>query len=63
LRSDWDYQHTFSGGDGVIYVVAANGELLWFRHDGWHDGSPDWASNSGTSVGTGWAAFQEIFRS
>ena len=43
-----------SGGDGVIYTVMDNGDLLWFRHDGRADGTFLWASNEGRKVGNGW---------
>jgi len=32
INGGWDsYHHFFSRGDGIIYAVAANGELFWFR--------------------------------
>ena len=36
---------------GVIYVIADNGDLMWYRHDGWYDGSFRWAFNEGKKVG------------
>ena len=51
---------SFSGGDGVIYARQENGDLNWFRHDGWHDGSYTWAAGSGRRVGSGWA-FKQVF--
>ena len=26
-----DFQHVFSRGDGIIYSVTADGDLLWFK--------------------------------
>ena len=52
----------FSGGDGVIYAISrSNGDLLWHRHDGWRDGSSNWAANSGNRVGNGWGQFKQVF--
>jgi hypothetical protein len=50
----------FSPGGGVIYGVTSNADLLWYRHDGWADGSVKWAAPEGKKVGTGWA-FKDIF--
>lgn len=43
---------------GVIYAVADNGDLLWYRHTGRDDGSFEWAANEGKKVGHGWNAKQ-----
>ena len=32
-------RHVFSGGDGVIYALMDNGDLMWYRHDGRNDGT------------------------
>jgi hypothetical protein len=37
------------------------GYLLWYRHDGWRDGSNTWAANSGARVGRRWEGFSTIF--
>jgi Tachylectin len=50
----------FSGGDGILYAVQDNGDLLWYRHDGWRDGSFTWAAGSGKRVGTRWSS-QQVF--
>lgn len=45
----------FAGGTpGLIYVLLDDGDLLWFRHDGWWDGSPRWSFDDGKTVGVGW---------
>lgn len=65
----------FSDGAGIIYAVtpreaatahasggstpASGGDLLWFRHVGWEDGSFDW--NGPKKVGTRWDAFKQLF--
>ena len=43
-----------STSSGVIYAIADNGDLLWYRHDGRGDGSFKWADNKGRKVGQGW---------
>jgi hypothetical protein len=40
--------------EGIIYAVADNGDLLWFRHDGRSDGSFTWADANARKVGVGW---------
>ncbi len=46
--------------DGVIYGVADNDDLLWYRHDGRGDGSFRWAADEGKKVGNGWN-FKNLF--
>jgi len=53
----WRADHVFSGGTpwlGIIYAVV-NGDLVWFRHDGWRDGSARWEGDQGKTVGWGWS--------
>lgn len=45
---------------GVIYAVASNGGLLWYRHDGRNDGSEAWASGA-KKIGHGWDGFTMVF--
>jgi hypothetical protein len=49
-------------GDGVIYAIAENGDLLWFRHDGRGDGSFRWTDDKGRKVGVEWN-FKYLFSS
>ena len=53
-------RQVFSGGDGVIYVIMDNGDLMWYRHDGRVDGSFRWADNNPRKVGAGWN-FKQVF--
>ena len=39
----------------IIYAIANNNDLLWYRHDGNTDGSATWAADAGRKVGGGWA--------
>jgi outer membrane protein assembly factor BamB len=43
---------------GLIYGVADNGDLMWYRHEGRNDGTFKWTSNEGRKVGQGWNARQ-----
>jgi hypothetical protein len=58
----WNFKQIFSGGDGIIYAVTDNGDLMWMRHDGRNDGSFRWAPmpDGGKKVGIGWN-FKQIF--
>lgn len=45
----------FSGGDGVIYRITPDGNLDWYRHDGWKTGTRDWTGGPRRrNVGIGW---------
>jgi hypothetical protein len=46
--------------DDVIYGVASNGDLDWFRHIGREDGTFRWAFGEARKVGGGWN-FKHIF--
>ena len=72
VGNGWDFKQVFSGGGGIIYAVQhsrldpATGRrtgrhLLWYRHDGWQDGSNTWAANSSATVGRYWEHFSEVF--
>jgi hypothetical protein len=63
VGSGWGgMKRVFSGGDdGIIYVVRADGELLWYRHEGIGDGTFRWTSNTGRPIGSGWASPTYVF--
>ena len=49
------------GGNGVIYAVQSDGSLLWYRHEGWTNGTASWANGGqGLTIGTGWQVFDQI---
>ncbi len=66
-------ERVFGGGDGIIYAVTGNnfltqkigearkpgGNLLWFRHLGWQDGTFRWEGPK--QVGSGWGNFEQLF--
>ena len=56
-----EFEQLLSGGDGVIYGVTATGDLMWYRHLGWEDGTFRWTSESGKKVGVGWGGLKQVF--
>lgn len=60
VGSGWAVRQAFSGGDGVIYAVMDNGDLLWNRHEGRGDGTFAWAAPQGKKIGSGWI-FTDVF--
>ncbi len=51
----------FAGGNGVLYIINKDGDLLWYKHLGYHDGTFTWHPASGTKVGNGWTDFNAVF--
>jgi hypothetical protein len=45
--------------EGVIYAVNQAGDLMWYRHGGWEDGSLGWPA--ARRVGSGWGDFTDVF--
>jgi len=51
----WRAAHVFAGAPGIIYAIMDDGDLLWFKHTGWEDGTARWAyGGEGKTVGVGW---------
>lgn len=46
-------------GPGMTGRAASGGDLMWYHHLGWDDGSFRW--NGPTKVGTGWGDFKHLF--
>ena len=60
VSSDFhQYRKVFSAGDGVIYAIAEDGQLLWFRHVGFADGTPSWEGP--VPVAAGWGNYELVF--
>ena len=63
----WDaYVSVFSAGNGLIYAVTAQGELRWYRHEGWQSGEEKWeidASGVPWKVveAAGWLRYRTLF--
>src|SRR2546423_6306604 len=52
----------FAAGNGVIYAINRDGDLLWYRHLGYANGSGTWANQgTGAKVGTGWGGARMAF--
>lgn len=49
----------FSGCNGIIYLIANDGTLNWYRHKGAVDGTHAWIGP--VAVGKGWNGFHEVF--
>ena len=60
VGSGWHgFRAVFGGGDGVIYAIQPDGELLWYYHDGRNQGTFNW--QGAKQVGTGWHGFSQVF--
>jgi hypothetical protein len=60
VAAGWgEYRHAFSAGNGIIYAVTAEGQLLWFRHTGFADGEAQWAGP--IALTDGWANYEQVF--
>jgi len=60
VGSGWqNFKEVFSMGDGLIYAIAGDGKLKWYKHTGFRDGRMAWAGPK--DVGTGWQTFQQVF--
>lgn len=59
-----DYVSIISAGHGIIYGLKGDGELFWYFHEGWKDGTSGWANQgTGRLVGKKWDVYQQIFAS
>jgi hypothetical protein len=54
-----EFDRLVGAGNGVLYAVRANGELVWYDHLGFSTGSFAWAGPS--TVGWGWGQYKQIF--
>ena len=70
-----DFKQVFCAEEGIIYAIEnyteqsvpidgkatrpGGGRLLWYRHNGWVDGTDNWQPR--TVVGTDWAHFHHAF--
>jgi hypothetical protein len=50
----------FSGGDGVIFAIAENGDLLYYKFLGAADCANSWGL-TGARIGSGWGNFFKVF--
>jgi hypothetical protein len=57
--SAWNtYDQIIPAGGNHLYARAANGDLLWFQHDGVNDGANAWRGP--VKVGAGWQTFTQL---
>jgi hypothetical protein len=63
VGSGWsNIRLAFSGGNGVIYAIDEHGDLYWYRHEGYTDGTFKWSNGaSGIKVGSGWSEVVSAF--
>ena len=60
VGSGWgDFKNVFSPGDGNIYAIRQTGEVLWYKHDGYTDGSMRWQQP--VEIAADWKDFQFVF--
>ena len=57
---DWSSYKTVVAavGSPVFYAMAENGDLFWYRHDGFKNGTAVWQGPK--QVGNGWTVFDKI---
>jgi hypothetical protein len=59
-----ELEHVFPGGNGIIYTIAGDGILRWFRHVGFETGAGldvtgAWVGPK--DVGRGWGGLRHVF--
>lgn len=60
IGSGWaGFMHVFSGGDGILYAVQPNGDLMYYKD---LDNNGGWAHGGvGQKIGSGFDQFQHVF--
>ena len=48
-----------SPGDGNIYAIKQTGEVLWYKHEGYKDGTMRWQAP--VEIAVDWNDFQFVF--
>ena len=60
VGSGWqNFKEVFGMGDGIIYAIAGDGKLKWYKHTGFRDGTKTW--DGPKDIGTGWQNFKQVF--
>jgi hypothetical protein len=60
VGTGWDtFTKVFSAGKGVIYGIKPNGDLIYYQHLGYSDGTNRWLGP--VRVGNGWQGFSQVF--
>jgi len=55
------FKYVFAGRNGTLYAINELGDLLWFRHLGFADGTNQWASSTGVKIASGWGGYKRVF--
>ena len=55
------FPQIFSPGEGHIYAVLPNGDLMYHRHLGWQNGSYVWDEVSVRKIAEGWDKYRFAF--
>ena len=67
IGAGWNqFVHILPGGNGKLYAIKPNGDLLWYQdrlRNGTNapDGSTGWALRSGNKIATDWNRFRHVF--
>ncbi|MFE5656352.1 tachylectin-related carbohydrate-binding protein [Streptomyces sp. NPDC056517] len=63
ISGGWNiYDTVFGGSEGVIYAIKPNGDLHWYRHDGWQQGTAHWTAGAGgNKISGGWNIYNTVF--
>lgn len=60
VGTGWNtFTKVFSAGKGVIYGIKPNGDLIYYQHLGYADGTNRWLGP--IKVGNGWQGFSQVF--
>jgi Tachylectin len=58
------FRIVFATSDGIIYGIKPNGDLHWYQHTDWQNGTTgEGHFRGGNKVGEGWNIFQTVFAS
>jgi hypothetical protein len=60
VGADWgQFRSVFGAGDGIIYAITADGQLLWFKHTGVMDGRGEWEGP--ITLSGDWTNYERVF--
>ena len=58
VGNGWNFKEVIAAGGNSFYALTNDRKLIWYRHDGFNDGSRTWPAP--VEVGHGWT-FKQIF--
>src|SRR3954453_1985013 len=53
IGNAWNFREVFAGPQGAIYTISQNGDMHYYRHLGFNDGSNSWQVQH-VLIGNGW---------